>query len=383
MDFQPDDLDDEPFRIHLNLDNLSEEESKARFSLMYDEKTNTMKRRENTDYLRPICIDGTDVSNKLNLIIRKDMELFPVDKSIFNMRAISMTLWYFISRGHSAIVFLPTNLRDFAQKCSDPHELSLLAKLELIVFDESNSQHPSSTVLLSKTIATWAEDNDGCIVGSRKKYALLGQKYTELIDRVTNSLISPTFTPDHELRVGDCVRLVLAPDEVRRNEDNSKCIGFQLLATDQVIIMSKLARIIGKNSMIDLCNRARELNISSNTSHRNNIQKHSTSMTRVYQSPYHYNDPFLPEYVAPPPPIALENVVKSTKIGHKHSIYRVGDGKKIDGALSGAERRITAFRSALIDALQPMFGLEKATDLVNNNPEISEINDLIELGISQ
>lgn len=160
-----------------------------------------------------------------------------------------------------AVVFLPTNLRDFAQKCSDPHELSLLAKLELIVFDESSNiilnlfetnhkttaaLNPSSAVLLSKTVATWAQNNDGCIVGSRKKYGLLGQRYSELIDRVTNTLISPAFTPDNELEICDLVRLVLAADEVRRNDENSNCMGYQLLASDQVVIMSKLAKMIGK-----------------------------------------------------------------------------------------------------------------------------------------
>ncbi|EFP07277.1 hypothetical protein CRE_13542 [Caenorhabditis remanei] len=385
MDYQQEEFD-EPFRIHLNLDNLSEDEAIARFSLLYDEKTNSMKRRENSDYLRPICIDGTDVSNRLNHVIRKNMELFPVDKTIFNMRAITTTLWYFISRGHSAIVFLPTSLRDFAQKCSDPHELSLLAKLELIVFDDSNYLHPSSSVLLSKTIATCAENNDGCIVGSRTKYAVLGQKYSDLIDRVTNSLISPSFSLDHELKIGDSVRLILSPDEVCRNDNNANCMNFQLLASDQVVIMSKLARIIGKNPMIDLCNRARELNISSyaNSNLRNifNSQRQSNSSNRLYQSAYHYNDPFLPDYVAPPPPIALETAAKPMKIGHRHSIYRVGENANRE-VQSGKERKITAFRSALIDALQPMFGLEKATSLVNDNPETDEINDLIEIGINQ
>uniref|UniRef100_A0A1I7SZK8 RNase_Zc3h12a domain-containing protein n=1 Tax=Caenorhabditis tropicalis TaxID=1561998 RepID=A0A1I7SZK8_9PELO len=210
MDYEQDDEYEEPFRIHLNLNHLPEEEAKARFSLLYDEETKTMKKRENTDYLRPIYIDGTDVSNKMNHMIRKNMEIFPIDKAIFNMRSISTTLWYFISRGHSAVVFLPTNLRSFAQRCSDPNELSMLAKLELVVFDESTNLHPSSSVLLSKTLATCAQDNDGCIVGSRKKYALLGQKYTEFIDRVTNSLISPSFAPDHELKFDDSVRMTLA-----------------------------------------------------------------------------------------------------------------------------------------------------------------------------
>ncbi|CCD70690.1 RNase NYN domain-containing protein [Caenorhabditis elegans] len=383
MDYQQDEYD-EPFRIHLNLDNLTEDEAKARFSLIYDQHAQTMKRRETNDYLRPICIDGTDVSNKLNHIIRKNMDLFPVDKSIFNMRAITMALWYFISRGHAAVVFLPTNLRDFAQKCSDPHELSLLAKLELIVFDESTALNPSSAVLLSKTVATWAQNNDGCIVGSRKKYGLLGQRYSELIDRVTNTLISPAFTPDNELEICDLVRLVLAADEVRRNDENSNCMGYQLLASDQVVIMSKLAKMIGKDSMIDLCNRARELNTSTNPNYRNifNNQKQSTSMGRVYQSPYHFNDPFLPDYVAPPPPIALESVAKPTRIGHRHSIYRVGEDKSTE-LENGDNRRKAVYRGALIDALQPMFGLEKATALVNGNPDQNEINDLIELGINQ
>ncbi|EGT36129.1 hypothetical protein CAEBREN_07106 [Caenorhabditis brenneri] len=385
MDYEAEDEFEEPFRIHLNLDNLSEEEAKARFSLLYDETGNTMRRREDTDYLRPIFIDGTDVSNKLNHMIRKNMELFPVDRGILNIRSISTTLWYFISRGHSAVVYLPTNLRDFAQRCSDPHELSMLAKLDLIVFDESNNLHPSSSVLVSKSLASCAQDNDGCIVGSRKKYALLGQKYPEFLDRVTNSLISPSFSPDHELIIDDSVRLVLGADEVCRDESNANGMNFQLLATDQVIIMSKLARIIGKNSMIDLCNRARELTISSSAnSHLRNIynnQKQSASCSRIYHSPYHYNDPFLPEYVAPPQPIALESAAKPTKIGHKHSIYQVGEDKKDE--IEEEERKISPFRNALIDALQPMFGLEKATALVHDNPELNEINELLEIGINQ
>lgn len=152
--------------------------------------------------------------------------------------------------------------------------------------------------------------------------------------------------------------------------------------------------------MIDLCNRARELNTSTNPNYRNifNNQKQSTSMGRVYQSPYHFNDPFLPDYVAPPPPIALESVAKPTRIGHRHSIYRVGEDKSTE-LENGDNRRKAVYRGALIDALQPMFGLEKvhfhstvkilnifnfqATALVNGNPDQNEINDLIELGINQ
>uniref|UniRef100_A0A8R1DHI4 RNase NYN domain-containing protein n=1 Tax=Caenorhabditis japonica TaxID=281687 RepID=A0A8R1DHI4_CAEJA len=383
MDYHQDDDFDEPVRIHLNLDNLSEEEAKARFSLMYDEKLQIMKRRENNDYLRPICIDGMDVSNRLNHLIRKNMELFPVDKSVFNIRAISMTLWYFISRGHSAVVYLPTNLRDFAQKCSDPQELCALAKMSLIIFDETTPINPGSPVLLSKTIATSAENNDGCVLGSRKKYGLLGQKYPELMDRVTNSLIRPSFTSDNQLKISDSVRMVLRRDEVHRCDDNTNCMSFQLLVSDQVVIMSKLARIIGNNSMIDLCNRARELNLSSlaNLNLRNNICTQKPSSSRVYSNPYHFNDPYLPEYVAPPQPMALESVVKPTRIGHKNSIYRVGGEKRVEEA--GDEERMVPFRMALIDALEPMFGAEKANSLVRDNPEISEINDLIELGINQ
>ncbi|CAI2351907.1 unnamed protein product [Caenorhabditis sp. 36 PRJEB53466] len=380
---QPDDLE-EPFRIHLNLDNLPEEEAKSRFSLLYDERTKSMRKRENTRYLRPVFIDGSDVSNRLNHMIRKNMNLFPVDKSVFNVRAVSMALWHFISRGHAALVFLPTNLREFAKKCSDPHELCLLSKLELIVFDESTSPlHPSSALILSRTIATYALNNDGCIVGSRKKYALLGQKFPELLDRVTNALIRPSFSLEHELNVGDSVRMVLAADEVRRNEETASCMNFQMLASDQVIIMSKLARIIGKNAMIDLCSRAREINIVSAASRDLRkapmLRRQSPSAHRVHSSPYHFNDPFLPEYVAPPPPNALETVKRPSRIGHKHSIYRVG-GEKI--AAIKEEGEMPAYRrNALINALEPMFGLEKATTLVTNNPEMTDINELVEIGI--
>uniref|UniRef100_A0A1I7SZK7 Ovule protein n=1 Tax=Caenorhabditis tropicalis TaxID=1561998 RepID=A0A1I7SZK7_9PELO len=113
--------------------------------------------------------------------------------------------------------------------------------------------------------------------------------------------------------------------------------------------------------MIDLCNRARELNFSANSCLRNiySSQKHTTSSSRVYHSPYHYNDPFLPDYVAPPPPIALEAHAKPTKIGHKHSIYRVGEEKKQES--NEEEPKISLFRTALIEALTPMFGSEKAS----------------------
>lgn len=37
------------------------------------------------------------------------------------------------------------------------------------------------------------------------------------------------------------------PEEVHRNEEQANCMNFQQLVTDQVIIMSKLAKIIGKS----------------------------------------------------------------------------------------------------------------------------------------
>lgn len=157
------------------------------------------------------------------------------------------------------------------------------------------------------------------------------------------------------------------------------------------------------DSMIDLCNRARELNLSAHTSTPFRFPLKPLDSSARSHFPYHYNDPFLPDYVAPPQPIALETVAKPSRIGHKHSIYRVGGDKRDDE--NGEERRISSFRMALVEALTPIFGAEKvsalyctgvslrnciisrkthhfqASGLVENNPELSEINELIEIGL--
>ncbi|CAB3406599.1 unnamed protein product [Caenorhabditis bovis] len=346
------------------------------YSLIYNEATKSFEKRDDDLLLRPICIDAMDISDRYNQMLANNRDTFPMDRSILNVRAVTIALWYFITRGHTAVAFFGSTLHQLATKCTDPYELQLLANLDLIILEDTGDVTSSD---ISKTIVDCAMNSDGCVVGRRKKYLRFSRKHPDLADIVINRFLRPSFVTPNSMKFRCEMNLSMNINsnqkKVARKTPTGNPLSFQLSASDQLYIMGKLARIIGDESLMDLYMKAREMNMRAAKNNDRNQKFHSSLSQQCYQ--YSANDPFLPEYVVPAAS-KPRNSRKITRIGNKNSIYRVGGPKNAESE----HDIIDTLRAPYVEALTPIFGAEKALKLVSDNPQCNDINEFVELGFS-
>ncbi|CAD6193563.1 unnamed protein product [Caenorhabditis auriculariae] len=362
--------------------------NEKQLSVICDETEATVDFRDGSLLLRPVVVDALDVSRMFS---KKEALEFPDRENppILNVHAISLVLWRLVSRGHMTMAVLPGNFQMYVPCCTDQTALQKLVDLELLLFDDKASS--SRMMDYHMTIASCAFRSNGCLVGSRGSYYPLAHHQRQLTDFVAERFVRPLFTADGmEAHFGDthkgCNPFIVMPDQA----DFIGVMDYQLSAEDQLYLMIHMCDVIRSEKSKRMCTQMRESRIQPSswpTTNGLSMQfatvKLSNQKKRNFEEenvPTSNNDegPPLPEYARFYPqtkvPVAEPS---STTIGFPNSIYRFGND------LLDLQTEISPLRMTYVDALSEIFGRETAWDLVLKNPDCRNINQMLEIGMSE
>ncbi|EFO26703.2 hypothetical protein LOAG_01779 [Loa loa] len=201
--------------------------------------------RSQNRLLRPIFINGVEVGFAYSKGANAVKKL--------SARGITITLWYFISRGHQAQALLPFCFKSYPDKSNRWDELMALYRMNLIEFTPGIGS--DKYVEVNRIMAMRAREYGGCMVARSQMHVIVEQN--PMLDRtVEQKLLMPSFNGNDIIfpidgplgrngyTFADTLTCTIADPEW------SRCILQQMSLRDQRIWMTNLANIIQNSQWI-------------------------------------------------------------------------------------------------------------------------------------
>ncbi|VDP12472.1 unnamed protein product [Onchocerca flexuosa] len=216
-------------------------------SVICADESDKITERNRNHLLRPIFINGVEAgfahSQGKNAVKK------------LSARGITITLWYFISRGHQAQALLPFCFKNYPDKSDCWDELMALHRTNLLEFTPGNIFYSffarfgaEKYVEVNRIMAKRAREHGGCMVARSQMHAIVERD--PLLDRtVEKKLLMPSFNGndvifpiDGPLGRNGCT---LAETLICTFEDSEwpRCALQQMNLRDQRIWMTNLANI--------------------------------------------------------------------------------------------------------------------------------------------
>uniref|UniRef100_A0A1I8EZV0 RNase_Zc3h12a domain-containing protein n=1 Tax=Wuchereria bancrofti TaxID=6293 RepID=A0A1I8EZV0_WUCBA len=208
-------------------------------SVIFTNGSDNITERSQNRLLRPIFINGVEVGFAYSKGANAVKKL--------SARGITITLWYFISRGHQAQALLPFCFKSYPDKSNYWDELMALYRMNLVEFTPGFGS--DKYVEVNRIMATRAREYGGCMVARSQMHAIVEQN--PMLDRtVEEKLLMPSFNGndiifpiDGPLGRNGCT---LADTLTCTIDDPewSRCVLQQMSLRDQRIWMTNLANWI-------------------------------------------------------------------------------------------------------------------------------------------
>uniref|UniRef100_A0A915PQH6 RNase NYN domain-containing protein n=1 Tax=Setaria digitata TaxID=48799 RepID=A0A915PQH6_9BILA len=344
-------------------------------SVICANSTDKIIERNQNRLLRPVFINGVEVGFAYSQSEKTVKKL--------SARGITITLWYFISRGHQAQALLPFCFKSYPDKSDCWDELMELYHMNLIEFTPGFGS--DKYVEVNRIMAMRAREYGGCMVARSQMHIIVEQD--PLLDRtVETKLLMPSFNGNDIIfpidgplgrrgcTFADTLTCVFEDPEWPR------CILQQMNLRDQRIWMSNLADITQNSHWITIAAKVCRYQ----------------SLNSVYIPPGH--PPFEafpfqlhPSETNPPENRGFSKLRRRTRrirfsdeyafekvnyIGRPNSVYRLNGSSHV---AAGNDPKSAGTRQKLVldnlSRLASVFGYNKAKSICDRNPTLVTAKD--------
>ncbi|KAM3726082.1 putative ribonuclease ZC3H12D [Dirofilaria immitis] len=369
-------------------------------SLICSSTSEKITERNQNRLLRPVFINGVEVGFAYSQSENTVKKL--------SARGITITLWYFISRGHQAQALLPFCFKSYPDKSDHWDELMALYRMNLLEFTPGFGT--DKYVEVNRIMAKRAREYGGCMVARSQMHIIVEQD--PLLDRtVEKKLLMPSFNGN------DLIFPIDGP--LGRNgytfEDTltcafedpewPRCVLQQMNLRDQRIWMTNLADITRNANWIKtatrlhpsetnppenrgfskLRRRTQRIRFFDDSGHNqrpgynNTDMNHFSSRHKSWTSKHSFFDSnyyFVPSYRRNP---HKHNEKKVSYIGRPNSVYRLitpshtsANNDAESERCSGRQKPEAADN---LNHLANVFGYSGAKSICSRNPNLVTIED--------